>query len=285
MPKTALVLAALFLGLGVISAFSALNRQANEPSASGTPTPQQTGNRWSVTVTATDAGFDTALDALPPGAAALELVVDAASPQELQVFRVEEGVRYQTFAKATRRLGRDPRLFRLASPVGGVGAGGGIPPGGSARLVLDLPVGVYAFVSFVGDAHENGMIRRFDVRAGEVAPAGIPSTVGEIVMNDDTFALPSQTLPPGVYRISNAGAKAHEAAIFALEGSLDSLIAQLDSGGAEGAGGFGLLGPSLETYSQIALEPGSYVFVCRVADRPAGRPHYESGMISEFRIE
>lgn len=286
MSRTAVILTAVFvIAAGISLAGSLMDARPPEPSPSFTPFVQQTGNRWSIAVTATDSAFEFAIATLPPGAAAFDVLAQGASPHELQIFKLQEGTTFETFAESASRLGRNPRLFRLGTPVGGTGAGGGIQPGESRRIVLDLELGVYAFVSFINDDSESGLIQRFDVVAGEETPAGIPPAIGDIALTDDAFKLPSEPLGSGVFRVKNEGKAIHEAALFSVEGSLDELVADLSEEEAvTGEAGLGILAPERVTYSGLDLEAGrSYAFVCRLINPDTGRPYFEEGMVAEFQ--
>ena len=288
MSRTAVIVTAVFvIAAGVSLAGSLMDARPPEPSPSFTPFVQQTGNRWSIAVTATDSAFEFAIAALPPGAAAFDVLAQGSSPHELQIFKLQEGTTFETFAESASRLGRDPRLFRLGTPVGGAGAGGGIQPGESRRIVLDLELGVYAFVSFINDDSESGLVRRFDVLEGEETPAGIPPAIGDIALTDDVFELPSETLGSGVFRVENEGNDIHEAALFSVDGSLEELVADLsEEGGSTGEAGLGILAPDRVTYSRLDLEAGrSYAFVCRLINPDTARPYFEEGMVAEFQAQ
>lgn len=277
-----MVAGAVLAVVTVVGTLIVLRDESDEPAL---PT-QQTGNRWSVPVTVTEYKFDTGiLSALPPGQAAFQVSVTGKAPHEFQVFRLADGVDLIRFQQAAMRLGRDSKLFELGIPVGGVGAGGGIQPGSSGRVVLDLELGRYAFVSFINGDHRQGMISPFDVLEGEEAPAGDPVIEGSIAMTDDGFELPASELAPGMYGVSNRGEAVHEGAIFELEGSVDELLDQLDEGRlAAGAAGFSLLGAGRSAYSELNLPAGRYAFVCRATDPETDRPFFTQGMVQEFEI-
>lgn len=286
MSRTALLVTTLLLAATGVMVMNVLTDKSS-PGAEETSVIPESGNRWSVAVTATDKSFDILLDALPSGMAAIDLVGGGSSPHELQIFRLSEGVAFKRFAALARRLGRDPELFELATPVGGAGAGGGVAPGSSQRIVVDLDLGTYAFVSFFNDDHENGFIRRFAIVEGEEVPAGIPSTTGNVTMEDRSFVVDPQTLTTGAVKVENVDDEVHEAAIFSLEdSSLEELVEGLESDtDASGATGFGILAPDRLTYSQLDLPPGDYAFICRLTDTATGRPHYQDGMAAEFEVQ
>ena len=246
---------------------------------------QQTGNRWSVLVNATEYEFDTgALNALPPGQAAFQVSVTGKEPHEFQIFRLVDGADYLRVQGVAVEQGLVPQLLQLAEPVAGVGAGGGIPPGGSGRVVVDLELGRYVFASFVNGDNEQRMIRPFDVLKGESAPAGDPVTVGTMTMEDGAFELPSDQLAAGIYLVSNQGDAVHEGAVYEVSEGTDELIADLENDEAAGAAGLTALGPGLSSYSELALEPGRYAFVCRLSDPETGDPYYQQGMVREFEV-
>lgn len=276
---------ALVTAAGIGTMFSRRTPEAAAPVP--TPAPVQSGNRWAILTSLDEYNFDTGnLKAVPPGLAAFEVSNEGRLPHELQMFALRKGVQYAKFERAASRLGRSNRLFDLAYPVGGVGAGGGLDPGESQRVVLDLDLGTYAFVSFIRDDHEKGMIKRFDVLSAQPVPAGTPPSLGTIALVDTSFELPNEALAAGVYSLTNEGKQIHEAAIFALgEGGSQQLLANLGGGRERGGeAGFSLLAPGRATYAQLNLTPGSYAFVCRVIDPVTGRQHFEQGMVREFEV-
>lgn len=269
------------LAVAILSAFLLLREEPDADVAA-----EQEGNRWSVPVNVTEYKFDTgSLNALPPGRAAFQVSVTGKEPHEFQIFRLADGVDLIRFQEVALRVGRDPKLFRLGTPVGGVGAGGGIPPGGSGRVVLDLELGRYVFISFVNDDHKQGMIRPFDVLQAESVPVGEPVTEGSITMTDGQFELPDSELAAGMYSVANEGTTVHEAAVFEVETTLEDLVQRLtDDDEAAGAAGFSLLDSGWAAYSELNLPAGRYAFVCRVTDPETGEPYFKQGMVQEFEI-
>ena len=258
---------------------------SDDESASPEPT-QQTGNRWSALVSVSEYEFDTGpLSALPPGEAAFEVSVVGDQPHEFQIFKLLKGVDFLRFQDAVRKIGPEPRLFEYGLPVGGVGAGGGIAPGSSARVVLDLELGSYAFVSFVNNDHRKGMIKKFDVLKGEPAPAGLPPTEGTIELSDDGFHLPDDQLSAGMYSLVNKGSTVHEAAVFEVTETIDDLSRDLAAGDeTQGSAGLSRLAPGLLAFGQLNLPAGTYAFVCRATNPSTGEPFYRQGMLQEFEI-
>lgn len=252
----------------------------------GLPSSQDTGNRWSVPVTLGEYGFETGvLTALPPGLAAFEVVNDGRRPHELQMFKLNESVDFTDFVEVASAGGLTPELLELASPVGGVGAGGGLSPGESQRFTVELDLGIYAFVSFVNNDHRKGMIEKFDILEGTSVPVAQPTTAGTITMEEMDFQLPSDQLSPGTYSLVNEGEQVHEAAIFELDGQMDGLLKALAKGDdAAGVAGFSLLAPGRSSFAQLNLPAGSYAFVCRVRDEDTKRFHFEQGMVRAFEV-
>ena len=284
MPRRTIVALIVIVLVGSGAAAAYLTRDEGGPEEA-IPT-LQSGNRWSVPVNVTEYKFDTgALNALPPGQAAFQVSVTGKEPHEFQIFRLADGVSYTEFQGVALEKGRVPKLFSLADPVGGVGAGGGISPGGSGRVVLDLELGRYVFASFVGGDNAQGMIRPFDVLKGDEAPAGDPVTVGAMTIADGAFELPADELSAGMYSVINQGGAAHEAAVFEVSDGVDELIEDLQKNDeAGGVAGLSAIGAGLSSYSELALEPGSYAFVCRLTDPGTGEPYYSQGMVREFEV-
>ena len=288
MSRTAIFITGFFIAAAVASGATALmGSGASTPSDTPTPAPEQSGNRWSLAVTATDTGFEFPIDALPPGRAALDLLVTGSAPQELQIFQLAPDTSFAGFEKVARRWGPTDRLFQVATPVGGIGSGGGVVPGESQRVVLDLDLGVYGFVSFVNDNYTKALVSRFDVSEGVVTPAGEPPTLGDVTMSDAGFGLGAKELAPGVWKVVNEGDQIHETAAFRLDAPVEELLDELDrdQDPPGGVAGFGIMAPGRFTYSESKLPPGQYAFVCRLLDPDTQRPFYQSGMLAEFRVE
>ena len=281
-PRGGLLLAALFVAIGV---YSALDAFQVEDDLQGPPPPPHavlSGNRWSISVTADAERFEPSISALPPGGTAIDLIVTGESPHELQIFQLSPGVSFDAFRRTVSRVGYASKLLSMAVPVGGVGAGGGVAPGTTQRVVLDMAIGTYGFVSFVNNDHQRGFIERFEVNEGVPTPVGTPPIAADLVMQDEAFQLSAPVPASGVLRVVNQGADVHEAAVFQLDGSVEELIEELRDGTSTGGPGFGSLAPGKSMFAQTGLEPGSYAFVCRVRD--GGKAHYQQGMITEFEV-
>ena len=285
MSRSAVVAVVILLLAGVFAAgYNLVDRSA--PSGGPAPFPEDTGNRWSAPVTMGEYGFDTgALSALPPGLTPFEVVNGGRRPHELQMFKMEEGADYTEFVEIATSRGLTPELLELASPVGGVGAGGGLAPGESQRFTVNLDLGVYAFASFVNNDHRKGMLKKFDILKGEAVPAALPTTAGTITMVEMDFQLPSEQLSPGTYDLVNEGEDVHEAAIFELDGEIGELREELKKGDdSSGAGGFSLLAPGRSSFAQLNLPAGNYAFVCRMRDEETKEFHFEQGMVRPFEV-
>ena len=286
MSRSAIAAVALLVLAGLLLAGVNLVGSSEQPEGA-TPEPTQSGNRWSVPVTMGEYVFDTgALSALPPGLAAFEVVNAGRKPHELQMFKMEEGENFVDFVEAVTNRGLTPKLFEIASPVGGVGAGGGLAPLESQRFTLDLELGSYVFVSFINNDNRKGMLKKFDVLKATSTPTGLPATEGTISLVDGEFDLPADELAQGTYALVNEGADVHEAAIFEVAGVTDELRAELEAGETEsGAGGFSLLAPDRSSFAQLNLPSGSYAFVCRLINPASGQPYFEEGMLTEFEVQ
>ena len=283
--RTVLVVAALVIAGTLAAVVSLIDRGASEPPRP--PIAQPTGNRWSVPVTMSEYGFDTGvLSALPPGLAAFEVVNSGRKRHELQMFKLEEGGNFVDLVEAVTNGGLSPELFEIASPVGGVGAGGGLAPGESQRFTLDLGLGSYLFVSFTNNDNRRGMVKKFDVLEGASTPTGQPATEGTISLLDEEFELPEEPLTPGTYSLVNEGEQVHEAAIFELSGTTNDLLQELKQGDdASGVAGFSLLAAERSSYAQLNLRAGKYAFACRLIDPASGRPYFTEGMLKEFEVQ
>lgn len=281
--KALIAVVALLVAGGIAAGFNAMDLGGSTPAPAVSEPP---GNRWSVPVTMGEYGYDTgALSALPPGLAAFEVVSSGRRPHELQMFKLKEGNDFVRFVDVATGTGFGPELLEVASPVGGVGAGGGLAPGESQRFTVDLELGSYAFVSFVNGDHLKGMVKKFDILEATRVPVGEPVSEGTISMGDTDFELPAEGLTAGIYTLVNEGEQVHEAAIFELTGTKADLLKELKKGKDDsGVGGFSLLAPGRSSFAQLNLPAGSYAFVCRVRDEGSKRFHFEQGMLQPFQV-
>lgn len=95
-------------------------------------------------------------------------------------------------------------------------------------------------------------------------------------------------IPPGrtVFRVVNAGAKAHSLVLVELEEDVPPIDEQLKSPNRRGAATFAQVPErppgSRDTFA-VDLLPGRYAFICFARDA-AGESHSLKGMSSEFRV-
>lgn len=174
-----------------------------------------------------------------------------------------------------------------------------VAPGGVEAIDADLEPGSYVAVCVIPDAQgvphaAKGMVKPFTV-TGEAAAAStvsaVPAAPG-IQLEEYKIVVPDSILP-GVMRIENIGSIAHEAAIYRVKNGATFEQAKavlLDPASAQGqlpylpAGGVTAISPHKAAGLVLALQPGTYAFVCFLPITSKNTDHLHEGMIAEVRI-
>ena len=187
-----------------------------------------------------------------------------------------------------------PWMFEAIYP----GFPGETLPGQTNLALVDLEPGRYIVL---GDT-----VRPFEVVGDAATPGATP--VGEEPVADGTvrlfdfnFEFPD-TVAPGrqLWAVTNTGEQPHELLLarspqpVTPEQVMDLLAdpseeATPTGGGPsfadfEPVGGLGWLSPGLTAWTEVDLEPGTYVALCFVFDPQTGLPHVAHGMVAVFTV-
>lgn len=184
--------------------------------------------------------------------------------------------------------------FALLEFVGGPGV---IAPGSrSARVTLNLSVGLHVLICFVPSADgvphfAKGMLKPLQVVAATGQPASAPTANGTIILKDFAFVLPSNIQAGAqTWNITNEGPQPHEMILFRMapgKGAADALAAVEGGSGPPPfttLGGMQGLNSGKSGWLTVDLQPAKYVALCVIPDQATGKPHAELGMIAEFDI-
>lgn len=177
-----------------------------------------------------------------------------------------------------------------------LGYPGEVLPGATGVAVVDLTPGMYAIVDNV-------------TAIFVVAPASEPTattpramrpipTSGTVKLFEFGFSFPERVdAGEQVWEVTNIGLQPHELLILRSplpDVTQEQILAALmaESGGAEGidfalmtpVGGLGWLSPGATAWTEVSLEPGTYVALCFVFDPAVGMPHAFEGMIQIFTV-
>jgi hypothetical protein len=173
-----------------------------------------------------------------------------------------------------------------------------IPPGETRSVVVDLIPGTYALI---GDVTASFVVGVGAAAAG--TPAATPTVPADatIRLYEFGFQLPAP-LPAGhhLLEILNAGRLPHALAILRSPAPLTreqamQLVLSGDSqatpegGGPRAAdltkaGGIGWLTQGATAWTEIDLEPGTYVLACQVYDPSTGMTHAMEGMVDVITV-
>jgi len=168
-------------------------------------------------------------------------------------------------------------------------------PGETSRAIVDLTPGHYLVLDDAAWA--------FEVLASDATPvaARVPETNGTVRLFEMGFEFPD-SIEPGrqVWEITNDGAVPHELLLvwspqpvtaeqaLALILSEDSNATPVGGGPSSDeivpVGGIGWLSPGITAWTEVDLDPGTYIAVCFVFDPETGLPHAMLGMIDVFSV-
>jgi len=182
-------------------------------------------------------------------------------------------------------------LFEASYP----GFPGETQPGATNHVVVDLTPGQYIVV---GDSFQP-----FTVTAGSATPATSedPPAMTTVHLFEYGFDLPD-TLSPGrqIWKVTNAGRVPHELLLarspapITAEQALELVLAESQdatpTGGGPsgrdilGVGGIGWLTPGATGWTEVDLQPGTYVALCFVPDQKTFTPHAAMGMVDVFTV-
>ncbi|HEY7035745.1 MAG TPA: hypothetical protein VH482_30680 [Thermomicrobiales bacterium] len=181
-----------------------------------------------------------------------------------------------------------------------VGFPGAVAAGQMTYAVVDLTPGLY----FVVDAPFADLLTVVPPAGGAATPtaAAEPAADVDVQMFEYDFRIPA-TIPAGdhVVKVSNVGREAHEFVLakspapITKEQVMDLIMAGDPAATPAGGGpslndleagevaGFGTLSPGLTGWTELTLDPGTYVAFCFVPG-PDGTPHAAMGMVQVFTV-
>jgi hypothetical protein len=258
---------------------------ADEPTEVATAAPQE------LTYTATDFAY-TGPDTVAPGLTTIQLVNNGQQEHHIVLGRLADG---RTVADLMAAFEANPN----AEPdfLTWVGGAGSAMPGATSNGTQELEAGTYVLICFVPDMTDNmmphlakGMIKELVV-TGERIEATAPSAVGDIVMTDFAFAVPTITAGTHTFRVVNNGPQTHEVTVVRLNDGVtaDHYMAAMAPGATAPppgvvVGGNGALSNGRTNWFSMTFEPGNYVMLCFVPDVADGQPHIMKGMMQPFTV-
>jgi hypothetical protein len=171
-------------------------------------------------------------------------------------------------------------------------------PGQTSLALVDLRPGRYIVL---GDT-----VQPFEVVGDEATPAATPEAEGPIVegtvrLFDFNFEFPG-TVEAGrqVWAVTNSGEQPHELLLarspqpVTAEQVIELMAGESEEatptgggpsfGDFEPVGGIGWLSPGVTAWTEVDLEPGTYVALCFVFDPETGMTHAAMGMVAVFTV-
>ncbi len=171
-------------------------------------------------------------------------------------------------------------------------------PGQTNLALVDLSPGRYLVLS--------DTIQQFEVIGDAATPmatpeAEVPIVDGTVRLFDFNFEFPD-TIAAGrqIWAVTNTGEQPHELLLarspqpVTTEQVMELMAGESEEatptgGGSsfadfEPAGGMGWLSPGLTAWTEVDLEPGTYVALCFVFDPETGLPHVAHGMVAVFTV-
>ncbi|HET6403997.1 MAG TPA: hypothetical protein VFH78_05070 [Candidatus Thermoplasmatota archaeon] len=174
-----------------------------------------------------------------------------------------------------------------------VGAVGGVTPGQTGSVAIELEAGNYTFFCPIEGHMFQGMhgsLRVAEAEEGANATAP-PAADATITLVDYNFTLPELREGMTVIRVTNNGTEPHEAPLVKLNAgaNMSAFLAAIESetptGPPPGAliGGVNAIAPGQTVYLLVDIEADTtYGFVCFVeSEAHGGMPHIALGMIGE----
>ena len=165
-----------------------------------------------------------------------------------------------------------------------VGFPGETSPGETSYAVVDLEPGIHVLFDDFNASFIVGGPLPTDIPAG-------PDASGSVELFDFSFTLPEAVLPgQQVWEVTNTSEQPHELLLVYSPGpvTVDQVLEALDSEDSEieltPAGGVGWLSPGQTAWTEIDLQPGTYVALCFVYDPSTGMSHAMMGMVTVFTV-
>lgn len=212
----------------------------------------------------------------------------------VQLVRINDDVTMDQFQAALQQ-GPEAAL-PLVTLHGGVGL---LPPGGSGRVLVDLPEGQYTLACFVPDDEDGlphlakGMLTPMKVVASSSsASVQAPISDAEVTLKDFNFVLPEE-IKSGkqIWKITNDGPQPHEMILLKLVDNMTAADVGAWMESMEGPppfepiGGMQGLNSGDSGYVELDLGPGNYLAACDIPDPATGAPHSELGMMVAFTVQ
>ena len=241
-----------------------------------------------VTVVANDYKFDAPAE-IPAGLTKFVLKGAGQQIHHATIARLDDGKTVADLQAAFKAPGPPPSWVTF---VGGPN----VPdPGAEANATVDLAPGNYALICFVDTPDKvphfaKGMVHGFTV-TGTSTNAMAPTADVNLVLNDYVFNF-DKPLTAGRHtiKVTNPAAQDHEIQLIQLHSGktlsdMQQWIAKM-SGPAPGraVGGIASMKPGTTNYFDVDLTPGEYVAICVVPDKRDGKPHFEHGMVTQFKV-
>jgi hypothetical protein len=165
-----------------------------------------------------------------------------------------------------------------------VGFPGETLPGETSYAVVDLAAGIYVLFDDFNASFVVGGPLPVDIPAG-------PDAAATVELFDFNFSFP-ETVSPGrqVWEVTNTGEQPHELLLVyspepvTAEQVLDALESEDSEIDLIPAGGVGWLSPGQAAWTEVDLQPGTYVALCFVFDPATGMPHAMMGMVAAFTV-
>ena len=178
-----------------------------------------------------------------------------------------------------------------------VGGANAPDPGSSSDATFNLPAGNYVVLCFVDlpdhvPHFAKGMIRPLKVVASNAPAAPEPTGDATVTLSDYTFTVAGK-LTPGKHtiKIVNAGSQHHEVEVARLAPGKTSKDLLAWIGKPEGPppgnaiGGIAGAVPGTTSYVTVDLAAADYAFICFLPDAKDGKPHFEHGMVKDFKVQ
>lgn len=232
-----------------------------------------------------DFGFQVA-ERIPAGLVHLRLVNQGPDIHEAMLVRFTDpagsAARYADSVRA------DVDFPAFAFDIGGAGLA---EPGDSNDVWMNLEPGRYAFVCWMSGHLRQGMARDLEVVAAAASDAAPPEADIVIQMTEYGYVVTGPMTPGNhVIKVENVGHEPHEADVVRLhpgktaEDYFDWLRSE-EAGPppAEFVGGVGDFVSGRRVWMAVDFSPGRYLVLCQVPS-PAGKDHFELGMVKEFEV-
>ena len=255
--------------------------------ATAAPAPAAPPNM--VSFTAKEFAFE-GPDSIPAGLTMIHLTGAGKELHHVQLLKLEEGKTFADFQAAGKAAGPPPAW---AVPYGGVNP----PAQGETTIATQvMEPGNYAVVCFVeGPDHvphmAKGMTKGLTVTAAPGANMTEPTADVTMSLSDYAFTL-SKPLVAGkqMIKVENAATQPHEVVMVQLAPgkTIEDLSKWIfDMKGpppGKPIGGIPAFVMGKNAYFEPTLAPGEYGLICFVSDAKDQKPHFQHGMMQQFKV-